>query len=226
MRRPRSRYRGGNFDKVLVLVMDSLYAFPGLLFAGLIAVLLGKGVVNIALAITVIYIPLYFRVTRAQVLSVREELFVEAARALGAKRSHIIARYIAMNVVIAVPVIFSLSAADAILTAAGLSYLGLGLSGDIPDWGLDLSAGAARIDNGNGCFFASCGCFTVTGGLARFRVPHPHARRLGRYQQADFSGPARSPLLSVRGTRFSIVLSTAEAEGLLVVGIVGSTFPK
>ena len=143
-----SGYRGGNFDKVLVLVMDSLYAFPGLLFAGLIAVLLGKGVVNIALAITVIYIPLYFRVTRAQVLSVREELFVEAARALGAKRSHIIARYIAMNVVIAVPVIFSLSAADAILTAAGLSYLGLGLSGDIPDWGLDLSAGAARIDNG------------------------------------------------------------------------------
>ena len=81
-------------------------------------------------------------------LSVREELFVEAARALGAKRSHIIARYIAMNVVIAVPVIFALSAADAILTAAGLSYLGLGLSGDIPDWGLDLSAGAARIDNG------------------------------------------------------------------------------
>jgi len=143
-----SGYRGGRFDQVLVLVMDSLYAFPGLLFAGLIAVLLGKGVVNIALAITVIYIPLYFRVTRAQVLSVREELFVEAARALGAKRSHIIARYIAMNVVIAVPVIFALSAADAILTAAGLSYLGLGLSGDIPDWGLDLSAGAARIDNG------------------------------------------------------------------------------
>src|SRR3989442_732293 len=143
-----SGYRGRGLDQVLVLVMDSLYAFPGLLFAGLIAVLLGKGVVNIALAITVIYIPLYFRVTRAQVLSVREELFVEAARALGAKRSHIIAPYIAINLVIAVPVIFSLSAADAILTAAGLSYLGLGLSGDIPDWGLDLSAGAARIDNG------------------------------------------------------------------------------
>jgi len=143
-----SGYRGGNFDKVLVLVMDSLYAFPGLLFAGLIAVLLGKGVLNIGLAITVIYIPLYFRVTRSQVLSVREELYVEAARALGAPRRHIVFRYIAMNVIIAVPVIFSISAADAILTAAGLSYLGLGLSGDIPDWGLDLSAGAERIDNG------------------------------------------------------------------------------
>jgi len=143
-----SGYRGGNFDKVLVLVMDSLYAFPGLLFAGLIAVFLGKGVVNIGLAITVIYIPLYFRVTRSQVLSVREELYVEAARALGASRGHIIFRYIATNVIIAVPVIFALSAADAILTAAGLSFLGLGLSGDIPDWGLDLSAGAERIDNG------------------------------------------------------------------------------
>ena len=143
-----SGYRGGNFDKIVVLVMDSLYSFPGLLFAGLIAVLLGKGVVNIGLAVTVIYVPLYFRVTRSQVLSVREELFVEAARALGATPKHIILRYIAANVIIAVPVIFSLSAADAILTAAGLSFLGLGLEGDIPDWGLDLSAGAQRIDNG------------------------------------------------------------------------------
>jgi peptide/nickel transport system permease protein len=143
-----SGYRGGNFDKVLVLVMDSLYAFPGLLFAGLIAVLLGKGVVNIGLAITVIYVPLYFRVTRAQVLSTREELFVEAARALGAKPRRIMFRYIAANVITVIPVIFSISAADAILTAAGLSYLGLGLTGDVPDWGLDLSAGAERIDNG------------------------------------------------------------------------------
>ncbi len=163
-----SGYRGGNFDKTLVLVMDSLYSFPGLLFAGLIAVLLGKGVVNIALAITVIYIPLYFRVTRSQVLSVREELYVEAARALGAKRMHIIWKYVALNVIIAIPVIFSLSAADAILTAAGLSYLGLGLSGDIPDWGLDLSAGAARIDNGIwwSSFFPGLAIVLLTIGLS------------------------------------------------------------
>ena len=163
-----SGYRGGNFDKTLVLVMDSLYSFPGLLFAGLIAVLLGKGVLNIALAITVIYVPLYFRVTRSQVLSVREELYVEAARALGARRTHIIWRYVALNVVIAVPVIFSLSAADAILTAAGLSYLGLGLSGDIPDWGLDLSAGAIQIDNGIwwASFFPGLAIVLLTIGLS------------------------------------------------------------
>src|SRR5207244_12201048 len=116
-------------------------SFPGLLFAGLIAVFLGKGVVNIGLAVTVIYIPLYFRVTRSQVLSAREELYVEAARAIGASPRRIIFLYIAANVIIAIPVIFSLSAADALLTAAGLSFLGLRLEGDLPDWGLHLPAG-------------------------------------------------------------------------------------
>ena len=143
-----SGYTGGNVDKVLVLVMDSLYSFPGLLFAGLIAVLLGKGVVNIGLAVTVIYIPLYFRVTRSQVLSAREELYVEAARAIGAPPRRIMLRYIALNVLVAIPVIFSLSAADTILTAAGLSFLGLGVEADIPDWGRDLSAASGVIDNG------------------------------------------------------------------------------
>ncbi len=143
-----SGYLGGNVDKVLVLIMDSIYSFPGLLFAGLIAVLLGKGVVNIGLAVTVIYIPLYFRVTRSQVLSAREELYVEAAKAIGAPPSRIMFRYIAVNVLVAIPVIFSISAADAILTAAGLSYLGLGVEPPTPDWGLDLSLGANLIDNG------------------------------------------------------------------------------
>ncbi|OGS45539.1 MAG: hypothetical protein A3K66_07075 [Euryarchaeota archaeon RBG_16_67_27] len=143
-----SGYRGGNLDKLLVLIMDSLYSFPGLLFAGLIAVLLGKGVLNIGLAVTVIYIPLYFRVTRSQVLSAREELYVEAARAIGAPPARIMFRYIALNVLVAIPVIFSISAADAILTAAGLSYLGLGVEAPTADWGLDLSAAADVIDNG------------------------------------------------------------------------------
>ncbi|TLZ95786.1 MAG: ABC transporter permease [Methanobacteriota archaeon] len=143
-----SGYTGGRIDKVLVLVMDSLYAFPGLLLAGLIAVLIGKGVVNIGLAVTVIYIPLYFRATRSHVLSAREELYVEAARALGAKPGRILWRYIAYNVLVAIPVIFSLSAADAVLTAAGLSYLGLGVQAPTADWGLDLSAAASRISVG------------------------------------------------------------------------------
>lgn len=143
-----SGYRGGNRDKTLVLIMDSLYAFPGLLLAGLIAVFLGKGVVNIGLAVTVIYIPLYFRVVRSQVLSTKEEQYVEAARAIGARPWRIIMRYIALSVIIAIPVIFAISAADAVLTAAGLSYLGLGVEQPTPDWGLDLAGAAEKIDNG------------------------------------------------------------------------------
>jgi len=163
-----SGYRGGSLDKVLVLIMDSMYSFPGLLFAGLIAVLLGKGVVNIGLAVTVIYIPLYFRVTRSQVLSAREELYVEAARAVGARPARIMFRYIAMNVLVAIPVIFTISAADAILTAAGLSFLGLGLEGDVPDWGLDLSSAAEVIDNGFwwASFFPGFAIVILTVGLS------------------------------------------------------------
>jgi len=135
-----SGYVGGITDRALVLIMDSIYAFPGLLLAALIAAVIGKGVFNIGVAITVIYVPLYFRVTRNQTLSVREEPYVEAARALGARTLTIMLSYVAQSVIIAIPVIFSLSAADAILTAAGLSYLGLGLEVDTPgDWGRDLS---------------------------------------------------------------------------------------
>jgi len=144
-----SGFVGGKLDRLFVLVMDSVYAFPGLLLAALIAAVIGKGIFNIGIAITVIYIPLYFRVTRNQTLSTREELYVEAARALGARSRTIMLSYIAYNVVIVIPVIFSLSAADTILTAAGLSYLGLGLEIDIPgDWGRDLSDAQRFLGSG------------------------------------------------------------------------------
>jgi peptide/nickel transport system permease protein len=134
-----SGYLGGIIDRIILLVMDSVYAFPGLLLAALVAVMLGKGVLNIGLAITVIYVPLYYRVTRNQTLSVREETYVEAAKGIGATPLTIMGSYIAYNVLVTIPVIFALSAADAILTAAGLSYLGLGIERPTPDWGLDLS---------------------------------------------------------------------------------------
>jgi len=144
-----SGFVGGKVDRVLVVIMDSVYAFPGLLLAALIAAVIGKGIFNIGIAITVIYIPLYFRVTRNQTLSTREELYVEAARALGARSRTIMLSYIAYNVIIVIPVIFSLSAADTILTAAGLSYLGLGLEIDIPgDWGRDLSDAQRFLGSG------------------------------------------------------------------------------
>lgn len=150
-----SGYAGGYADRILVLVMDSMYSFPGLLLAIALAAVIGKGVLNIGIAITVIYVPFYFRVIRNHVVSVKQELFVEAARALGARPTTIIAKYITYNVVSSIPVIFSISAADAILTAAGLSYLGLGIPPEIPDWGLDLSQAQGLGDVSNGIWWTS-----------------------------------------------------------------------
>lgn len=136
-----SGFISGPLDRVLTLIMDSLYAFPGLLLAIALAAMLGPGVLNVTIAISVIYIPTFFRIVRGQVLSIKEHLYIEAARSLGAKSREILTRYIFPNVLPSVVVVFSLNIADAILTEAGLSFLGLGLPPDIPDWGFDISKG-------------------------------------------------------------------------------------
>lgn len=139
-----SGYLGGKLDRGLVLVMDALYAFPYLLLAIVIAFLLsdkiGQGIITAAVSITVVYVPQYFRVVRNHVISVREEPYVEAARALGAKRRTIVGRYIFQNVIQNVPVIATLNAADAILTLAGLGFLGYGIQPtQAAEWGYDIS---------------------------------------------------------------------------------------
>jgi peptide/nickel transport system permease protein len=144
-----SGFVSGPIDRVLSLVMDSVYSFPGLLLAIAMATMLGPGLLNVAVAISVIYIPTFFRVVRGQVLSIKEELFIEAARSLGAKSFSILTRYIFPNVIPSVVVVFSLNVADAILTEAGLSFIGLGLPPDIPDWGYDLSKGHSFLVAGH-----------------------------------------------------------------------------
>ncbi|MBN1220075.1 MAG: ABC transporter permease subunit [Anaerolineae bacterium] len=136
-----SGFIGGTFDRVTTLLMDTLYAFPSLILAVAIAAVLGAGIGNIIVAIAVVYIPTYFRIVRGQVFSVKEELYVEAAHSLGATPADILRRYIFLNVIPSVVIIFSVNVADAILTEAALSFLGLGLPPDIPDWGIDLARG-------------------------------------------------------------------------------------
>jgi peptide/nickel transport system permease protein len=136
-----SGFVGGTLDRILTLIMDSMYAFPSLILAIAIAAVLGPGIGNVIVAIAVVYVPTYFRIVRGQVFSVKEELYVEAARSLGATPTEILRRYIFLNVIPSVVIIFSVNVADAILTEAALSFLGLGLPPDIPDWGIDLSRG-------------------------------------------------------------------------------------
>jgi peptide/nickel transport system permease protein len=148
-----SGYFGGKLDRVLVLIMDSLFAFPYLLLAIVIAFLLsdkiGQGVLTAAIAISVVYVPQYFRVVRNHVISVREESYVEAARALGAKPRTVIGRYVLQNVIQNVPVIATLNAADAILTLAALGFLGYGIQPtDAAEWGYDLQRAIADAGAG------------------------------------------------------------------------------
>jgi peptide/nickel transport system permease protein len=138
-----SGYVGGRLDRVLVLITDAFFAFPYLLLAIVIAFLLsdvvGQGVVAAAGAITVVYIPQYFRVIRNHVISIREEHYVEAARALGAPRRTIVGRYVVPNVVQNIPTLATVNAADAILTLAALGFLGYGIQPtEAAEWGYDL----------------------------------------------------------------------------------------
>lgn len=143
-----SGFAGNWADKVLSLVMDSIYSFPGLILAIAFAAMLGPGVINITVAVAVIYVPKYFRLVRGQTLQIKEEPYVEAARAIGSRRSTTLWKYIFPNVLATVVVVFSLNIADAIMTEAALSYIGLGLPAGIPDWGMDLSMGKKFLPSG------------------------------------------------------------------------------
>jgi peptide/nickel transport system permease protein len=148
-----SGYFGGKLDRVLVLVMDALFVFPFLLLAIVIAFVLadkvGQGILTAAIAITVVYIPLYFRVVRNHTISIREEPFVEAARALGARPFTIIRKYVFFNVVQNVPPLATLNAADAILTLAALGFLGYGIQPtDGAEWGYDIQRAVSDAASG------------------------------------------------------------------------------
>ena len=138
-------YTGGAADRIVSLVMDSLFAFPGLVLAIAIAAILGSGVVNMALAIAVVYIPSYFRVVRSQVLTIKELPYVEAAVVMGARNREILTSYILPNVLPSAIVVMSINFADAVLTAAGLTFVGLGFPIDVADWGWDLTFGWQQL---------------------------------------------------------------------------------
>ncbi len=133
-----SGYLGGRLDKTLLFLMDTIYTLPGLLLSVTVAFVVGRGVFNAAIALSIAYVPQYYRVVRNHTVSVKTELFIEAAQALGASTWRVLTRYLFFNVIQSVPVLFTLNAADAILTLAGLGFLGLGLPESVPEWGQDL----------------------------------------------------------------------------------------
>lgn len=147
-----SGYHGGRPDRVLVFLMDAVYAFPPLILAIIFAFVLQQymspGVPTAAIAVGATYIPQYFRVIRNHTLSVKEETFVEAARSLGASPRTVIGRYVFFNVIQSVPVIFTLNAADGVLTLAALGFLGFGIDYPAAEWGLDVSRAISDVVSG------------------------------------------------------------------------------
>jgi len=143
-----SGYFGGVVDRSVSVVMDSIYVFPGLILAIAMAAVLGPGMVNTAVAIAIVYIPTYFRMARGQTFSIKEQTYIEAMRAIGAKASTIMFRHVLPNILPTLTVVFSLNVADAVLTEAGLSFFGLSVPAPIPDWGYDLRAGQPFLPSG------------------------------------------------------------------------------
>ena len=134
-------YYGGRLDNVIMRVMDVFMAVPSILLAIAIVSALGANLINLMFAISISSIPQYARILRASVLSVRDQEFIEAAKAIGANDFRIIFRHIIPNALAPVIVQAALGVAGAILSTAGLSFIGLGIQPPEPEWGAMLAGG-------------------------------------------------------------------------------------
>ena len=151
-----SGYFGGWLDRLLVVVCDAIYAFPSLLLAIVLAIVISGGQSSLwggifaaAISITVVYIPQYFRVVRAETVRVKAEAFVESARVIGASNWRIMTRHVLRNATRTLPLIVTLNASEAILTLAGLGFLGLGIQPtSAAEWGFDLQKSLSDVTSG------------------------------------------------------------------------------
>jgi peptide/nickel transport system permease protein len=151
-----SGYLGGWLDRVLVVVCDAIYAFPTLLLAIVMSIVISGGqsskwggIFAAAISITVVYIPQYFRVIRAETVRIKNEAFVESAKVVGASTGRIMFRHVFRNATRTLPLIFTLNASEAILTLAGLGFLGFGIEPTAAaEWGYDLNKSVSDVTSG------------------------------------------------------------------------------
>lgn len=151
-----SGYFGGWLDRVLVVIADAIYAFPTLLVAIVMSIAINKGqsgfwggILACGFAITAVFVPQYFRVIRAETIRLKAEPFVESAQVVGASSARIIRRHIFSNATRTLPLIFTLNASEAILTLAGLGFLGFGIEpSSAAEWGFDLNKAMSDASSG------------------------------------------------------------------------------
>jgi peptide/nickel transport system permease protein len=142
-----SGYYGGKIDFVIQRVTDTMLAFPGFLLALALVAVLGIGLKNAMISVGVGMIPLYIRLVRGCVLTVREMTYVEAAKAVGTRDYLILSRHILPNVMVPITIQTSMMMGLGILVAAGLGFLGIGVQPPTPEWGAMLGSGRAYIYN-------------------------------------------------------------------------------
>ena len=151
-----SGYLGGWLDRVLVVVCDAIYAFPSLLLAIVMAIVISGGqsslwggILAAAISITVVFIPQYFRVIRAEAVRIKAEAYVESAKVVGASNTRIMFRHVLRNSTRTLPLIFTLNSSEAVLTLAGLGFLGFGIEPTAAaEWGFDLNKALADVTSG------------------------------------------------------------------------------
>ena len=151
-----SGYIGGWLDRVLVVIADAVYAFPTLLLAIVAAIAISGGQSNFwggvfaaAISITVVFIPQYFRVIRAEAVRIKSEAYVESAKVMGTSTGRIMFRHVLRNATRSLPLIFTLNSSEAILTLAGLGFLGFGIEPtSAAEWGYDLNKSISDVTSG------------------------------------------------------------------------------
>ena len=151
-----SGYFGGWVDRVLVVICDAIYAFPSLLLAIVMAIVISGGqsslwggILAAAISITVIYVPQYFRVVRAEVVRIKAEAFVESAKVIGAGHWRIMTRHVLRNSTRTLPLIVTLNASEAVSTLAALGFLGFGIQPTkAAEWGFDLGRSLSDVTSG------------------------------------------------------------------------------
>lgn len=140
-----SGYFGGVIDVIIMRIMDVLMAFPGFLLALAIISILGPSMINVMIAIGVFSIPVFSRIMRSTVITIKHEEFVEASTSLGGGHFYILRKHIIPNSIAPIIVLSTMRIATAILSAAGLSFLGLGAQPPSPEWGAMLNEGREYI---------------------------------------------------------------------------------
>ena len=151
-----SGYLGGWLDRVLVVIADAVYAFPSLLLAIVVSIVISGGqsslwggIISAGISITVVYVPQYFRVVRAEAVRLKSEAFVESAKVVGSSTPRTMFKHVLRNATRSLPLILTLNASEAILTLAALGFLGFGIGPtSAAEWGYDLNRALSDTASG------------------------------------------------------------------------------